>query len=170
MVDPGPSPLWIQPRWCQRQLRHRRPLPAEEWDVPMALLSFIAWLITAAAGLGLVSIWIIERDEDSAASRLPKTVVSAHGLLAVVGLAVWAMYLLMDSDRLAWTAIAILAVVVLLGSTMAVRFIGVYRAYRTPSPVLVHAGSRATGIEESSPPERHLPLALVITHGVMATI
>jgi len=136
----------------------------------MALLSFIAWLITAGAGLGLVSIWIIERDEASAASRLPRTVVSAHGLLAVVGLAVWAMYLLMDSDRLAWTAVAILAVVMLLGSTLAVRYVRVYRAYRTPAPVLVPVGSHLTGIEEPTPPERHLPLALVITHGVMATI
>jgi hypothetical protein len=135
----------------------------------MALLSFIAWLVTAGAGLGLVSIWIIERDEGSAASRLPRTVVSAHGLLAVVGLAVWAMYLLMDADRLAWTAVAILAVVFLLGSTMAVRYIGVYRAYR-PAPVLVPAGSRIAGIEEPTPPERHLPLALVITHGILATI
>jgi manganese efflux pump family protein len=136
----------------------------------MALLSFIAWLITAGAGLGLVSIWIIERDEASAASRLPRTVVSAHGLLAVVGLAVWAMYLLMDSDRLAWTAVAILAVVMLLGSTLAVRYVRVYRAHRTPAPVLVPVGSHLTGIEEPTPPERHLPLALVITHGVMATI
>ena len=32
------------------------------------------------------------------------------------------------------------------------------------------AGSGGTRIEEPTPPERHLPLALVITHGVMATI
>jgi manganese efflux pump family protein len=139
-------------------------------DMPMALIAFIAWMITAAAGLGLVSIWIIERDEESAASRLPKTVVSAHGLLAVIGLAVWAMYLLMDADRLAWTAVAILVVVFLLGSTMAVRYVRVYRAYKTPAPVLVPVGSRITGIEEPAPPERHLPIALVITHGVMATV
>jgi hypothetical protein len=139
-------------------------------DMPMALIAFIAWMITAAAGLGLVSIWIIERDEESAASRLPKTVVSAHGLLAVIGLAVWAMYLLMDADRLAWTAAAILVVVFLLGSTMAVRYVRVYRAYKTPAPVLVPVGSRITSIEEPAPPERHLPIALVITHGVMATV
>jgi manganese efflux pump family protein len=142
--------------------------------MPMALIAFIAWMITAAAGLGLVSIWIIERDAETAASRLPKTVVSAHGLLAVIGLAVWAMYLLMDADRLAWTAVAILVVVFLLGATMAVRYIRVYRAYKTPAPVLVPVGSRLTGritgIEEPAPPERHLPIALVITHGVMATV
>jgi manganese efflux pump family protein len=136
----------------------------------MALLAFIAWLITAAGGLGLVSIWIIERDESSAASRLPRTVVGAHGLLAVVGLAVWAMYLLMDTGRLAWTAAAILAVVFLLGATMAVRYMRVYQAYRTPAPVLVPVGARGAGIEEPAPPERRLPVALVITHGVMATI
>jgi manganese efflux pump family protein len=137
---------------------------------PLALMAFVAWLITAAGGLGLVSIWIIERDGATAASRLPTTVVGTHGLLAVVGLAVWAMYLLMDTDRLAWTAVAILAVVFLLGATMAVRYIGVYRAHRTLSGVLVPVGSGGTGIEEPTPPERHLPLALVIAHGVMATI
>ena len=136
----------------------------------MAIMAFVAWLITAAAGLGLVSIWIIERDGATAASRLPTTVVGVHALLAVVGLAVWAMYLLMDTDKLAWSAVAILAVVVLLGATMAVRYIGVYRAHKTPVPVLVPAGSGGTRIEEPTPPERHLPLALVITHGVMAAI
>jgi hypothetical protein len=136
----------------------------------MAITAFAAWLITVAAGLGLVSIWIIERDGATAASRLPATVVGAHGLLAVVGLAVWAAYLLMDSDNLAWTAAAILAVVFLLGATMAVRYIGVYRAYKTSSPVLVPVGSGGAGAEGPAPPERHLPLALVITHGVLATV
>jgi len=136
----------------------------------MAIMAFAAWLITAAAGLGLASIWIIERDGATAASRLPATVVGVHALLGVIGLAVWAMYLLMDTAKLAWSAVAILAVVVLLGATMAVRYVGVYRAHKTPVPVLVAAGSRGTRIEEPPPPERHLPLALVITHGVMAAI
>jgi manganese efflux pump family protein len=136
----------------------------------MAIAAFIAWLVTAAGGLGLVSIWIIERDEAVAASRLPRTVVGGHGLLAVLGLAVWAMYLFMDMKRTAWVALAILVVVFALGATMAVRWIGVYRAHRTPSPVFVPVGPGAAAIEQPAPPERHLPIALVIAHGVMAAL
>lgn len=136
----------------------------------MELIAFVAWLITVVLGLGLVSIWIIERDEAIAPSRLPRTLVTAHGLLAVVGLAVWAMYLIMDSDKLADSAVAILVAVYLLGSVMGLRYLRVYRAHKTPSPVLVPAGSGGIGIDEPAPPERHLPVALVVTHGVMGTI
>jgi manganese efflux pump family protein len=136
----------------------------------MAVIAFITWLITAAAGLGLVSIWIIERGEATAPSRLPRTVVGAHGLLAFAGLAAWGMYLVMDTSTSGGIAIAILVVVYLLGATMGVRYIRVYRAYKARSPALVRVGSGGIGVEEPTPPERHLPLGLVITHGVMATV
>jgi hypothetical protein len=136
----------------------------------LELIAFVTWLITVVLGLGLVSIWIIERDEATAPSRLPRTLVGAHGLLAVVGLAVWAMYLIMDSDRLADSAVAILVAVYLLGSAMGLRYIRVYRAHKAPSPALVPVGSGGFGSEDPAPPERHLPVALVITHGVMGTV
>jgi hypothetical protein len=55
----------------------------------MATAALITWLLTAACGLGMVSIWIIEHDGDGPVSRLPKTVLGVHALLALTGLALW---------------------------------------------------------------------------------
>jgi hypothetical protein len=137
---------------------------------PMTLAALITWFVTAAGGICLLAIWLIEYDHKDAATRLPRTVVSAHALLALTGLVVWSAYLTDDSSRLAWTAAAILAAVVLLGLTMAVRWIGVYRAHQTPSAVMVPVG--AHGAESLAPPpvppERNLPVPVVIAHGLLA--
>jgi hypothetical protein len=135
---------------------------------PMTLAALIAWFVTAAGGLCLLAIWLVEYDQADAATHLPRTVVSAHALLALGGLVVWSAYLTSDAPRLAWTAAAILAVVTLLGLTMAARWIGVYRAYRTPQAVLVPAGDRGASSEALVPPERNLPVPVVIAHGVFA--
>jgi len=85
---------------------------------------------------------------------------------------VWSAYLTSDASRLAWIAVAILAVVTLLGLTMAVRWLGVYRASRAPSAVMVPAGARGAGPEIPAPvpPERNLPVPVVIAHGVLAMV
>jgi hypothetical protein len=76
------------------------------------------------------------------------------------GLLLWAIYLLADQDRVAWATIAVLSTVATLGLIMAVRWLGVYRTYSAPEPAL----SRRTVV----PPERHFPLPVVVTHGVLA--
>jgi hypothetical protein len=136
----------------------------------MTLAALIAWFVTAAGGICLLAIWLVEYDHKDAATRLPRTVVSAHALLALTGLVVWSAYLTSDASRLAWTAVAILAAVMLLGLTMAVRWIGVYRAHKTPAAVLVPAGARGPdGLTPSSvPPERNLPVPVVVAHGLLA--
>jgi multisubunit Na+/H+ antiporter MnhB subunit len=124
----------------------------------MPLAAFIVWLVTAGGGLCLAAIWLIEYDPALAPSRLPRTAVSAHALLALAGLYLWWKYLSSDKPGLALTAGAILVVVVLLGLLMGSRWIKVYRAHRNPAPL-----SPGGGI----PPERHLPLPLVVAHGVL---
>ena len=113
----------------------------------MTSAALITWFATAAGGICLLAIWLVEYDHKDAATRLPRTVVSAHALLALGGLVVWSAYLTSDASRLAWTAVVILAVVILLGLTMAVRWLGVYRASRAPSAVMVPAGARGAGPE-----------------------
>ena len=132
----------------------------------MSLAALITWLITAGGGLLLLMIWLIEYDREfqsAAATRLPVPVISAHALLAVAGLVVWAAYLLTDASRLAWAAVLTLAIVAILGITMAARWIQVYRA---PGAVA------ATGAQArlAGPPERNFPLPVVIGHGIFAAV
>ena len=79
----------------------------------MSLAALFTWIVTASAGLYLLTIWLIEYDREfqsAAATRLPVPVISAHALLAVAGLVVWVAYLITDSPRLAWAAAITLAV------------------------------------------------------------
>ena len=130
----------------------------------MSLAALLTWIITAAAGLYLLTIWLIEYDREfqsAAATRLPIPVISAHALLAVAGLVVWGVYLITDTPRLALAAAATLVVVAALGLTMAVRWFAVYRAHDSAAA----RGERA-GI--TVPPERNFPLPVVIGHGLFA--
>ncbi len=158
----------------------------------MSLAALFSWLITAGGGLYLLTIWLIEYDHEfqsGAATRLPVPVISAHALLAITGLALWGYYLLSHSTRLAWAAVALLAVVATLGLIMASRWIVVYRTHRAPQLAVAAAGShsapggffnpaatdpagagRDTRPGVSGPPERHFPLPVVIAHGLFATV
>jgi hypothetical protein len=135
---------------------------------PMSLAALLTWLVTATGGLYLLTVWLIEYDREfqaAARTRLPVPVISAHAVLAVTGLAVWGVYLLTDMSRLVWAAVFILAVVALLGLTMAARWIKVYRAHAAPAG-RVRPGTRGSGIVV--PPERHFPLPVVVGHGLFA--
>jgi len=137
----------------------------------MAFVALIMWLITASGGLYLLAIWLIEYDHEfqsAAATRLPVPVISAHVLLALAGLGLWALYLITDMSRLAWLATSDLGVVVLLGVTMAARWVGVYRTHDTPSRVAVPVGAGGGSGEAPVPPERHFPVPVVIAHGLFA--
>ena len=158
----------------------------------MPIAAMVTWVVTAACGLYLLTIWLIEYDHEfqaGAATRLPVPVISAHALLAVTGLGLWGYYLFSGAARLAWATVAILAVVAVLGLVMAARWIVVYRAHRTPRVAVAAAGAHsasaslfnpaATGPSGSGhltqagppePPERHFPLPVVIGHGFFATV
>jgi hypothetical protein len=129
----------------------------------MSVAALFTWMITILAGLILLVIWIIEYDREfqsAAATRLPVPVISAHALLAMGRLLVWIAYLLLDQERLAWAAVAVLGTVAVLGLIMAARWIRVYRAFGDPGPSL----TRRTTV----PPERHFPLPVVVGHGILA--
>jgi hypothetical protein len=158
----------------------------------MSLAALFSWLITGGGGLYLLTIWLIEYDHEfqaGAATRLPVPVISAHALLAIIGLGVWGYYLYSAEDRLAWAAVAILAIVAVLGLSMGARWIVVYRAYRTPRVAVAATGAHSasaslfnpaatepsgaghvTQAGAPGPPERHFPLPVVIGHGVFATV
>lgn len=139
----------------------------------MGIVALVTWLVTAGAGLYLLAVWLIEYDREfqrSAATRLPVPVLGGHALLAISGLGVWSTYLLGGDDRLAWAAAVILCCAAALGVSMAVRWLGVRRS---ASLMLAPAAGGTAGLAEPAryaavPPERHFPVAVVVTHGIFA--
>lgn len=137
----------------------------------MPAIALVTGFVAALGGLFLLAIWLIEYDPDyqaGAATRLPVPVISAHVLLAVTGLAVWIMYLLTDKRRLAWTAALILTAVVLLGFTMAVRWIGVRKMPMAAAGTVASTEADSVSARAAVPPERHFPLSVVVGHGIFA--
>src|ERR1700753_2876163 len=105
----------------------------------MSVVALFTWIVAMLLGLVLLVIWMIEYDREfqsATATRLPVPVVSGHALLAMGGLILWISYLLLDQERLAWAAVAVLSAVAVLGLVMAARWIRVYRAYGSPGPSL----------------------------------
>lgn len=138
----------------------------------MSVVALVTGLTAAIGGLVLLAIWLIEYDpeyQSAAATRLPIPVISLHVLLAVAALAIWVVYLATDSDKLAWATALIMTIVVLLGLTMAIRWLGVRRM-----PVSVahgaHGQPNPVGSGVSVPPERHFPVPVVIGHGIFAIV
>jgi hypothetical protein len=131
----------------------------------MSAAALFTWMATVAVGLVLLVIWLMEYDRDFqsvAATRLPVPVISTHALLGVGGLVIWGFYMVTDDDPLAWTTVAVLGVVAVLGLVMAARWVGVYRAYAAPSSSV----TRVIAV----PPERHFPRPVILIHGILAVI
>jgi hypothetical protein len=150
----------------------------------MSLIALVTWILTAGAGLYLLSIWLIEYDKEFqsvAATRLPPLVLTSHVVLALGGLFVWIGYVIADQERLAWIAVAAVLLAAALGTFMAIRWIGVYRTTRSMRRsladlkagrlTLVGEGGNISTLElarDLGPPERNFPLAVVIAHGAFA--
>lgn len=140
----------------------------------MSFVAVITWFITICFGLVLLGIWLVEYDREGRRerSRLPVPVLSGHALLAIAGVPVWLVYIVTDEHRLAWVATFMLVGVALLGLTMVVRWIGVYRAYRAPAQVAAVTTATVFGNSSpafpTSPPERNFPVGVVACHGIFA--
>jgi len=137
----------------------------------VTILALITWIGAVALGSYLLAIWLIEYDSDfqeSAATRLPVPLISSHAVLALAGLAVWLAYIVLDQDRLAWISVAILGVVAVLGLTMAVRWIGVYRSYRLTSRPRILGQRNLPRAGPAVPPERNFPVPVIVIHGLFA--
>lgn len=150
----------------------------------MSIAALITWLITAAGGFYLLGTWLARggvRQQQARTTRFPAPVIFGHFLLAAAGLVVWIIYLVVAKKPLAWAAFIILLPVALLGFTMFARWIGVYRgtsAVPAPDgqrPARAAAGTASTvtapaAAEVAVPAERHLPVTVVVAHGLLAAI
>jgi hypothetical protein len=139
----------------------------------MEIAALVAWVVTALGGFVLLARWIAGgglRQQQSRATRFPAPLVFGHFLLAAAGLIVWIIYLAADKDGLAWTAFVLLIVVALLGFALFARWLPEYRAGSGATGTRAAAGTTATGAPaagESAPAERHLPVPVVVAHGLL---
>ena len=123
--------------------------------------ALIAWLLTAGGGFVLLSIWLMRggmRQQAETGKRIRPPLILGHFLLAATGLVLWIVYLVNDSDALAWVAFAILVVVAALGWTM----FAIWARRRQ---------AEATGTEAAAPgkpAEQHFPVPIVALHGLSA--
>ena len=121
----------------------------------MSVAALIAWIVTAGGGFVLLGTWLARGGTRN--SRLPAPVVFGHFGVAAAGLVLWIIYLVADTDLLAWIAFALLVVVALLGFTMFARWLPTYRA-------------RATAAGADAPAERGFPVVVVGAHGLLAVV
>lgn len=114
----------------------------------MGIAALVTWLITAAGGFILLGTWISRGGHRPGGdSRLAPGLVFGHAGLAVVGLVLWIIYLLAETDALAWVAFVVLLPVALLGFAMFARWLT----------------SRKAATAES-----RFPMVVVLGHGLFA--
>ncbi len=139
----------------------------------IGIAALVAWVITALGGFVMLGQWISRgglRQQRSGATRFPAGLVFSHFGLAAGGLVVWIAYLLTDQTRLAWVAFVLLIPVALLGFIMLVRWIPVYQGRAVTTGASRSSARADSGPVETEPAERHLPVPVVVAHGLFAVI
>jgi hypothetical protein len=125
--------------------------------------ALISWLLTSILG-GVLVVWWAGRSMSRRSRRpsygrpppyIPRPLVIVHVTLALGGMAAWAGALFLASERAAYVAIGTLLVVLLLGTSMFIRWLGSRRA------------RRVTRIPGRAPSESRLPTLVVILHGFL---
>jgi hypothetical protein len=126
----------------------------------MEYAALISWIVTAGGGFVLLGIWLRHggmRQREPGRQIRPPLILS-HFALAAAGLVLWIVYLINDSDALAWIAFVILVAVALLGWTMFAIW-WQRRQARAPD---------APASTPGRPAEQRFPVAIVALHGLLA--
>jgi hypothetical protein len=132
----------------------------------MGFATVITWFATVLMGLFMLAVWLIENDVTShgvARSRLPVPIILTHLGLAATGLSVWVAFLIFNRKSLAWTAVGILVAIAVLGATMFLRWIPVYRG-----PARSAGLPQPPGGMVAVPAEGNFPVVVVTAHGLLA--
>lgn len=139
----------------------------------MGIVALVAWAVTALGGFVMLGQWIRRgglRQQRSGATRFPAGLMFTHFGLAAGGLVIWIVYLLTGQARLAWVAFVLLIPVALLGFILLARWIPVYRGRAVAAGAARASASTGSGSVEVEPAERHLPVPVVVAHGLFAVV
>jgi hypothetical protein len=126
----------------------------------MAWAALISWVITAGGGFVLLGLWLRHGGmrQREGGRRIRPALIFSHFGLAATGLVLWIVYLLNDSDVLAWIAFGILLAVAVLGWTMFAIWWQRRRAGATDTPAP----------PSPEPAEQSFPVSIVTVHGLLA--
>lgn len=125
----------------------------------MEWAALISWIVTAAGGFVLLAIWVSRGGmQQREGGRIRPALILSHFGLAAIGLVLWIVYVVNDSDALAWIAFALLLVVAVLGGTM-------FAIWWRRRQLGAAAGAVA---EPAEPAEQHFPVPVVALHGLLA--
>ncbi|MDQ2637293.1 MAG: hypothetical protein M3Y83_10495 [Actinomycetota bacterium] len=126
----------------------------------IAIASLVAWVLTALLGSYMLAKYVAAGGHRKpSSSKLPPSVIFGHFALAAVGLVLWFIYVFTDNHPIGWTALALLAPVVVLGFVMFAIGLGTFRSQGT-----------AAAPPDASPdaPEMSFPVTVFTAHGVFA--
>jgi hypothetical protein len=126
----------------------------------MEWAALISWVVTAGGGFVLLGLWLRHggmRQREPGRQIWPPLILS-HFALAATGLVLWIVYLINDSDALAWIAFAILVLVALLGWTM----FAIWWPRRQARAEVAPAST------PGFPAEQRFPVTIVTLHGLLA--
>lgn len=112
----------------------------------MGIAALIAWLVAALGGFVMLGIWVARGGRRPDGTRLAPGLMFGHFALAAIGLVIWIVYLITETDALAWIAVGLLVIVALLGFTMFGRWLS----------------SRRTAVAEAK-----FPVPIVLVHGLL---
>lgn len=129
----------------------------------MEWAALVAWVLTAGGGVVMLAIWVARggmRQRESGRIRPP--LILGHFALAATGLVLWIVYLVADSDALAWVAFVLLLVVAGLGFTM----FAIWQRQRQARATVTQAATATSG--PAQPAEQRFPVAVVALHGLAA--
>src|SRR5687768_5330580 len=126
----------------------------------MEWAALISWVVTAGGGFVLLGLWLRHGGmrQRGPGRRIRPPLILSHFALAATGLVLWIIYLISDSDALAWIAFAVLVAVALLCWTM----FAVWWQRR-------QARATAAGATPAAEPAEQLfPVPIVALHGLLA--
>jgi hypothetical protein len=130
-----------------------------EDTMELAALGF--WIATAVGGLYMAGIILRTGRVDSPArsSNLPSAAVFGHGLLALVGLGLWAVHMRADEAGTAWATVAVLVLVVGGGGFMFLRWHKDHKEADSSVP-----------LDQQPLAEQQIPSFVVHLHGALAAV
>jgi hypothetical protein len=126
----------------------------------MEWIALISWIVTAGGGLVLLGLWLIHGGmrQREPGKQIRPPLILGHFAMAASGLVLWIIYLISDSDALAWIAFAILVLVAVLGWTM----FAIWWQRRQPRAAVAPASTPGL------PAEQRFPVSIVTLHGLLA--